>query len=168
MSLSRSFAQGGAAVTKVELIEAIQQAGLGDGQMIYLQRSGDDYQLELGGPGGEAPIVSYGAGEAGPLLPDAWTYGAARWDAGCGADLDPKRYPGLHEAYDADCERCRLNLSVLVENVLDGMEYLASGHCRTSYAPKLLPREEMARMDQPDTVLNQAEAAPGVGVITEA
>ena len=155
-------------MTKAELIEAIQQAGLEDGQMIYLQRCGDDYRLEVGGPGGEAPVASYDAGDAGPLLPDAWTYQAARWTAGCGADLDPRRYPGLHESYDAGCDRCCLNLSVLVGNVLEGMEYLASGHCRTSYAPTPLPREEMARMDQPDTILNQAEAAPGVGIITEA
>ena len=155
-------------MTKAELIEAIQQAGLEDGQMIYLQRCGDDYGLEVGGRGGEAPVVSYGTGDAGPLLPDAWTYQAARWAAGCGADLDPKRYPGLHESYDAGCDRCRLNLSVLAGNVLEGMEYLASGHCRTSYAPKPLPRDHMAQMDQPDTIVYQAEAAPGVGVITEA
>jgi hypothetical protein len=155
-------------VTKTELIEAIQQAGLEDGRMIYLQRSGNDYQLELGGPGGQAPIVSYDVSDMGPILPDAWTYQAARWAAGCGADLDPRRYPGLHETYDAGCEQCRLNLSVLVDNILEGMEYLASGHCRTSYAPKSLPREDMARMDLPDMIVNQAEAAPGIGVINEA
>jgi hypothetical protein len=155
-------------VTKAELIEAIQQAGLEDGQMIYLQRSGDDYKLEVGSAGGEAPAVSYGTSDTGPILPDAWTYQAARWAAGCGADLDPKRYPGLHETYDADCRGCRQNLSVLVDNVLEGMDYLASGHCRTSYAPKSLPREDMALMDLPDTIVNQAEAAPGIGVINEA
>jgi hypothetical protein len=154
-------------VTKAELIEAIQQAGLEDGRMIYLQRSGDDYMVELGGPGGEPPMVSYGTSDAGPVLPDAWTYQAARWAAGCGADLDPRRYPDLHEAYDPACERCRQNLAVLVDNVLEGMDYLASGHCRTSYAPKRLPREEMARMDLPDSVVSQAEAAPGIGVINE-
>jgi hypothetical protein len=47
------------------------------------------------------------------------------------------------------------------------MDYLASGHCRTSYAPRPLPREDKARMDQPDTVVSQGEAAPGIGVITQ-
>ena len=155
-------------MTRLELVEAIQQAGLADGQMIYLQRTGDDYQLELGGPDGELPVASYAAGETGPLLPDAWTYQAARWSAGCGADLDPRRYPGLHGAYDPACDGCRLNLEVLVGNVLDGMDYLASGHCRTSYAPKALPREDMARMDQPDSIINQSEAAPGSGITSEA
>jgi hypothetical protein len=154
-------------VTRTELIEAIQQARLSDGQMIYLQRTGDDYHLALPGPGGELPQATYGVSDTGPLLPDAWTYQAARWAAGCGADLDPARYPGLHEAYDPGCERCRLNLAVLVDNVLEGMDYLASGHCRTSYAPKPLPREDMAHMDGPDTVVNSAEAAPGVGIITQ-
>lgn len=154
-------------MTKAELIEVIQQAGLEDGRMIYLQRSSDDYQVELGGPGGEPPMVSYGTSDTGPVLPDAWTYQAARWAAGCGTDLDRRRYPDLHDAYDAGCERCRQNLAALVDNVLEGMDYLASGHCRTSYAPKSLPREDMARMDLPDTIVSQAEAAPGIGVINE-
>jgi hypothetical protein len=155
-------------MTRAELIETIQQAGLSDGQMIYLQRTGDDYQLGIGGADGELPVATYGVSDSGPLLPDAWTYQAARWAAGCGADLDPKRYPGLHEVYEPGCDGCLLNMAVLVENVLEGMDYLASGHCRTSYAPKALPREDMANMDEPDSVVSQAEAAPGIGIITQA
>lgn len=155
-------------MTKDELIDTIQDAGLSDGQMIYLERAGDDFNVLFGGSDGEPPEASYAAGDSGPVLPDAWTYQAARWAAGCGADLDQKRYPGLHETHEQSCERCRENLKVLVENVLDSMDYLASGHCRTSYAPKLLPREAMARMDQPDRTVGEAEAAPGVGIIAEA
>ena len=63
------------------LFSALVDARLGEGDIVYVERRGDEYGINVTGPGQDLAPVDPGAG-----FPDVWVYWSAKWP-----DDDPAR-----------------------------------------------------------------------------